>query len=119
MVEEFAIDRLLGLDMYGIPLRPWYLAGHACHAAGVDDVISGCCAWEVCPPSPAAHPHGEFAAALSWSEVAEAVEVYQHEHESAEPLEPVEPPPRHDFGIPEPPEPPDLDDDGPDGPDDD
>lgn len=119
-MEEFAIDRLLGLDVYGIPLRPWYLAGHPCHAAA-DDSIPGCCASLECSYAPVGHSPTEFSAALSWGEVAEVVEIYEHEHRAAETGESPEPRDSGDFGIPGPPGAHEIggDDGGSEGPDDD
>lgn len=81
MVEEFALDRIFGLDLYGIPLRPWRLTGHVCPASAVDVVAGDCCAWEVCAPSVAGRGTSEFSAGVSWGEVAEIVELHQHRHE--------------------------------------
>lgn len=109
-MEEFAIDRLLGLDMYGIPVRPWFLAGYSCHA-GAYDRLAWCCASEICSSAPVGHLSTEFSAALSWGEVAEVVEVYEHEHQEVKTPEPPEPRNSGDFGIPESPEAHDIEDD--------
>jgi hypothetical protein len=98
MPEDFAIDRLLGLELYGIPLRPWFVTGHVCPFGA-----ALCCAGEFCEPVPGGVAVSEFSGAVSWSEVAEVVELYEHEHkhteliefdehgpEPAEPAEPVE-----------------------------